>query len=1180
MKKRTALLAVIAMLATTMMTVGPVAAQTTTDVSPRDGTERLAGSVSGDFQLRSPDDIVQVFIQLDEPAVAEVAADGGQTAAQRAQARLVRAQQDAVRSALSDVIVEERSNLVVAANGLRAMVRVGDIPAIRATDGVKNVAAVAKYRPTLETSVPHIGRDAVRNAGFTGEGISIAIIDTGVDYTHAAFGGPGTTEAYEANDPGTIGDGGFPTAKVVDGYDFAGPTYDASTPGLDTPSPDADPLDVNGHGTHVASTAAGLDVTGDLEEGVAEDALIYAFKVFGDVAGSTDLVSDAIERALDPNNDDAIDDAVDIINMSLGSPFGHPDDPSAIAAQNAVENGVVVVASAGNEGTPPYVTGSPAVADGVISVAASIDAGVTVLAMTVNSGPGGIAGTYEAQAGDFGSLDPATTADLEVAEPLDACGGITNDLAGQIALIQRGTCSFSEKIRNAQSAGAVGALVFNNVEGPPIGMAQDGTADQPTIPAMMVGLLDGEAILAATDAGTVNVTLSDAVTIPKPELEDNMADFTSRGPGFGNVFKPDLSAPGFSIGAADVGSGTGLALLSGTSMAAPHIAGAAALLLESNPDLEPMQVKALLMNSATPANVEGPTFTAGAVPIARQGTGMAQIDTAVLDLDGYATPGGVVFRLNPTEETSETATIDITRLNGDATYDVALVPNQELTGVTWDVSATEVTTNGGEGSIDVTVTVDPSAMASDDGFFSQSESDGWLELTNQADAADKLVVGLVTVADPASQATATGGEQLVTVGNAGPADGFADGFTNLGGGDGSLAAVGYRTGFVSEDDGGPYATIDFGVALDAPWSSPSAVEVDIFIDVDEDGADDYALVAADLGYLTGGAPAGVLVTALVDLVNGGGLLLYYGIADLNDHVMVLPADLTGDFGFLADDDTNFNMTTVVFDQLGVAGISDTVAVDLETEITAADGLSLAVPAAAGSDVTVEGEGEMLWLFQNNPVPSQFAIAEVTTSEEPPPPPPPPPPDEEPPSFDDVPDDHLFNTEITWLAEEGITRGCNPPDNTLFCPDDPVTRGQMAAFLNRALDLDATAEDYFGDDDGNVFEGDINRLAESGITRGCNPPINDEFCPDRTLTRAEMATFMVRGFGFTDGAGDDLFTDDDTSVHESAIDILGTAGVTRGCNPPTNDLFCPDREITRGEMAAFIYRAFQASAPES
>lgn len=176
----------------------------------------------------------------------------------------------------------------------------------------------------------------------------------------------------------------------------------------------------------------------------------------------------------------------------------------------------------------------------------------------------------------------------------------------------------------------------------------------------------------------------------------------------------------------------------------------------------------------------------------------------------------------------------------------------------------------------------------------------------------------------------------------------------------------------------------------------------------------------------------------------------------------------------------------------------------------------------------------------------------------------------------MPDDHLFHTEITWLAEQGITRGCNPPDNTRYCPDDPVTRGQMAAFLNRALGLPATTDDYFVDDDDSVFEGDIDELAGSGITRGCNPPANDEFCPERTLTRAEMATFMVRGFGFTEGAGADLFTDDDASVHESAIDVLGTAGVTRGCNPPANDQFCPDRDITRGEMAAFIYRAFQAA----
>src|SRR5690606_14037850 len=167
-----------------------------------------------------------------------------------------------------------------------------------------------------------------------------------------------------------------------------------------------------------------------------------------------------------------------------------------------------------------------------------------------------------------------------------------------------------------------------------------------------------------------------------------------------------------------------------------------------------------------------------------------------------------------------------------------------------------VATSSLTGSVDVTVSVDPAAMAADDGFYSQSESDGWLELTNQADASDKLVVGLVAVADPASQVDTSGGEDTVAIDNAGPADGFADGFTHIGGGEGSLAAVGYRTSFVQDPDFGDYDMIEFGLALGEPWSSPSGLEIDIFIDVDQDESDDYAVVAVDLGLIQGADPAG------------------------------------------------------------------------------------------------------------------------------------------------------------------------------------------------------------------------------------------------------------------------------------------------------------------------------------
>jgi len=169
------------------------------------------------------------------------------------------------------------------------------------------------------------------------------------------------------------------------------------------------------------------------------------------------------------------------------------------------------------------------------------------------------------------------------------------------------------------------------------------------------------------------------------------------------------------------------------------------------------------------------------------------------------------------------------------------------------------------------------------------------------------------------------------------------------------------------------------------------------------------------------------------------------------------------------------------------------------------------------------------------------------------------------------DGSVFEDDIGWLAASGITAGCNPPDNDRFCPDDPVTRGQMAAFLNRALGLEP-APDNFTDTSGSIFSADIGALAAAGITRGCNPPNNDRYCPGEVVTRDQMAAFLVRALGYTEDGGGDLFVDDDGSVFEGDIDRLGTVGVTRGCNPPSNDRFCPTDPVTRGQMAAFLRRA--------
>lgn len=168
----------------------------------------------------------------------------------------------------------------------------------------------------------------------------------------------------------------------------------------------------------------------------------------------------------------------------------------------------------------------------------------------------------------------------------------------------------------------------------------------------------------------------------------------------------------------------------------------------------------------------------------------------------------------------------------------------------------------------------------------------------------------------------------------------------------------------------------------------------------------------------------------------------------------------------------------------------------------------------------------------------------------------------------------FAADIIWLAQTGITKGCKPPPGALFCPLGLVTRGEMAAFLVRAAGLTAGAgADLFVDDDGSIFEADIDKLATAGVTLGCSPPPNALYCPNGLVTRAEMAAFLSRILALRDGAGANLFVDDDGSTFEEDIDKLATAGITQGCQPPPRALFCPNGHVTREQMAAFLHRAY-------
>lgn len=165
---------------------------------------------------------------------------------------------------------------------------------------------------------------------------------------------------------------------------------------------------------------------------------------------------------------------------------------------------------------------------------------------------------------------------------------------------------------------------------------------------------------------------------------------------------------------------------------------------------------------------------------------------------------------------------------------------------------------------------------------------------------------------------------------------------------------------------------------------------------------------------------------------------------------------------------------------------------------------------------------------------------------------------------------VFEEDIAWMAASGITKGCNPPTNDQFCPDDIVIRAEVATFLDRYFGLPTTDVDGFTDDDGHELEASLDRSKVADVFRGCNPPTNNIVCPDRVITRGELAAVLVRAFNLQGTGGSD-FVDSAEHVFHGEIAVLSANGIAKGCNPPANDRFCPDRELTRGEVAAFLHR---------
>ncbi len=650
------------------------------------GTGTAAERLQG-LPTRGP---VQVMLELDDrPAISVYRSTlprGGGAARSAAvrQTRVVKAAQAQVERALGRSATKAHTlyRTHAAYSGVAVVTDASRLPALAALPGVKAIHRLTPKSYRNSTTVPMIGSGRVW-AGTpenTGAGVRIGIIDTGVDYTHKNFGGAGTTAAYDAAHAQQDERVSWPQGAVVGGYDFAGdsyypnPTLDNGSPNPDyqpNPSPDANPLDCEGHGSHVAGTAAGRGVTAAgqtytgpyttglapsafrIGPGVAPAASIYALKVFG-CEGSTNVVAEALDWAADPNGDGDVSDHLDVVNMSLGGDFASPDDPDAVASNNLAAIGTIVVAAAGNAGDVSDIAGSPGNAARVIGVAASDDP-VDVLDGLEVTSPAGLETSSNAEGpvdNTFAALESVsydwaagagvTDAEVTTIGPWaadastgnsDGCAPLSTadaaKVAGKVLLTKWDdgafACGSATRADNAEAAGAVGVLYGDDLT-----RFSGGFTGSKTLPAMGITSRSTQAIRAVLAAATpVRVTMTHAahnsVRLSTPSATDQVASFSSRGFGTAHNLKPDVSAPGVSVFSTDVGTGTGGVSEDGTSMATPHVAGVAALVRKAHPRWSVEQVKAAIMNTAG-ADVKQGTRVVGPV---RAGAGRVQVDRAV-----------------------------------------------------------------------------------------------------------------------------------------------------------------------------------------------------------------------------------------------------------------------------------------------------------------------------------------------------------------------------------------------------------------------------------------------------------------------------------------------------------------------------------------------------------------------
>ncbi|KAG8936970.1 hypothetical protein FRC02_009107 [Tulasnella sp. 418] len=509
-----------------------------------------------------------------------------------------------------------------------------DLLALAQVDHVKSITPIflhprpvpqKKHIPTgkddpklpPDTFSTHVmtGVDKLHAEGLTGKGIKVAVLDTGIDYRHPALGG------------------GFgPGFKVDHGYDFVGDAYTGSN----TPVPDNDPLDCGGHGTHVSGIiAASLDTNFNFS-GVAPSASLGGYRVFGcEGSVSDDVLVEALLRAYKDGND--------ILSLSLGGAQGWTSAVTAVVASRIAAAGRIVTIAAGNDGQyGSWYASAPGTGKDVISVASVENTELVIQTATLNNGHAPIPYYSFTPLNITGSLPLyAVSTDTTVAD--DACNPLpdsTPDLGGYLVLVRRGSCTFATKVNNIKAKGAKQALIYNNVDTALSGIDAGG------FPTALISQADGKYLVDQFVQKT-GVLISfpqtgGSQTIPNP-TGGLLSSFSTYGPVNDLYFKPSVAAPGGNILSTYLTNEGSYAILSGTSMATPFVAGAAALLLEAKGKSKSVYTGARFRFETTSASIPS-SHTDGdpLATLAQAGAGLINVYNAV-HYGTVVTPGELLL---------------------------------------------------------------------------------------------------------------------------------------------------------------------------------------------------------------------------------------------------------------------------------------------------------------------------------------------------------------------------------------------------------------------------------------------------------------------------------------------------------------------------------------------------------